>query len=187
MNDAPHEQPEAAAELPPPRVRMDRSRSYSTIHGERGPDDKHAGVCFYQDGLPVDAEGFFIFDHPDLAEKGPIGDKRRATAIRKLEKARKQQAKESPRPARAEGADGEDAEDEAVDDDEENDDDLLEPINLEAWLRGEQEVEWQEITQEIARRFKKRISKVDDAIPFLCKEIPFPKGSLRRKFQKYAD
>lgn len=179
-----------AAPVAPPRVRMDKSRAYSTVNGDRAPGDKHAAVFFFQDGIPADAGGFFIFDHPDMERKGPDGDKARKAAERKIKKALTQQAKEPPKPARAEsdvdddddleereaGADGDDAED-----------DLLDPINLEAWLRGEQDVEWQEVTQEIARRYKVRKSNIADAVEFLVKEGVVPKAQLRKKFQRFAD
>ena len=54
-------------------------------------------------------------------------------------------------------------------------------------MRGEQEVEWQEVTQEIARRYKKRVAKVEDAVAFLVTQGVCPKGQLRKKFLKFAD
>jgi hypothetical protein len=176
--------PEAPAAMPVPRVRMDRSRAYNTIHGERGPGDKHAGVMFRQDGIPADASGYFIFDHPDMLEPGPEGDKRRKAAEKKIAKAIVQAAKAPPPPPPSR-ADSDEDEDEAPAQDEEED--LLEPINLEAWLRGEQQVEWQEITQEIARRYKKRVAKIEDAVLFLVKEGVVPKAQLKKQFQKFAD
>lgn len=175
-----------AAPVAPPKVRMDRSRAYSTIHGERGPGDKHAGVMYRQDGIPCDASGYFIFDHEDMLEKGPEGDKRRKAAAKKIERALIQAAKAPPPPppSRAD-ADGDEDENEVEKENEEED--LLEPINLEAWLRGEQQVEWQEVTQEVARRYKKRISKIEDAVSFLVKEGVVPKAQLKKQFQKFAD
>lgn len=173
--------PQAA--LPPPKVRMDRSRAYATVHGERGPADRYAAVQFIQDGLPFDAQGFCIIDHPDIQKPGPEGDKLRATLERKLKKAAALKAKERPRPtAPAEGDDDDEAT--ASADEDEGDDDELEPINLEAWLRGEQDVEWQEVTQEVARRYKKRIAKIEDAVDFLVSEGVVPKAQLRAKFKK---
>jgi hypothetical protein len=175
--------PEAAV-IPPPKVRMDRSRAFSTVHGTRTPDDPLTAVHYIQDGIPADAGGFFIFDHPMMLAKGKDGDKMRAAASRKIERALKQAAKAPPPKQAADDAD-EDANVDAGD--EEPEDDLLEPINLEAWLRGEQEVEWQEVTQELARRFKVRKSKVEDAVEFLVKEGVVPKAQLRKKFQKFVD
>ena len=175
-----------AAPVAPPKVRMDRSRAYSTVHGDRGEGDKYAGVMFIQDGIPCDASGYFIFDHPDMEKPGPEGDKRRKLAEKKIARALAQAAKAPPKPppSRAD-ADNDEDEDEAEATNEEED--LLEPINLEAWLRGEQQVEWQEVTQEIARRYKKRVAKIEDAITFLVKEGVVPKAQLKKQFQKFAD
>lgn len=179
---AQHDAP-LAAQVAPPRVRMDRSRAFATVNGDRAPGDRHAQVFFIQDGIPADAGGFFIFDHPDMARKGPDGDKARKMAERKIKKALAQQAKEPQRAAVTDEDEDEDADDTET----EAEDDLLEPINLESWLRGEQQVEWQEVTQEIARRYKKRIAKIKDAVEFLVSEGVVPKAQLQPKFLKLMD
>ena len=92
----------------------------------------------------------------------------------------------TPKPVRVASED-DDEEDGAEVETENEEEDLLEPINLEAWLRGEQQVEWQEVTQEIARRYKKRISKMEDAVAFLVKEGVVAKAQLKKPFQKFAD
>lgn len=181
-----------AAQVAPPKVRMDRSRAFATVHGDRAPGDRHAAVFFYQDGIPADAGGFFIFDHPDLLKPGADADKARKAAERKIKKALAQQAKEPARKVVSKVVDDDDDAGDAGDasadaDDDDEDDDLLEPINLEAWLRGEQDVEWQEVTQEIARRYKVRKSNIADAVEFLVKEGVVPKAQLRKKFQRFAD
>ncbi len=175
-----------AAPLAPPKVRMDKSRAFITIHGERGPNDPLSGVMYRQDGIPVDAQGYFIFDHPDLQVRGPEGDKLRRLAAKKIEKQLKLDAKNPPKPVRV-ASDDDDEEDVDAEAADGEDEELLEPINLEAWLRGEQQVEWQEVTQEIARRYKKRISKMEDAVAFLVKEGVVAKAQLKKQFQKFAD
>lgn len=121
-----------------------------------------------------------------MEKPGPEGDKRRKLAEKKIARALAQAAKAPPKPppSRAD-ADNDEDEDEAEATNEEED--LLEPINLEAWLRGEQQVEWQEVTQEIARRYKRRVAKIEDAITFLVKEGVVPKAQLKKQFQKFAD
>ncbi len=179
-------EPEAAPPAPP-RVRMDRSRSFSTVHGDRVPGDPHCGVMYYQDGIPCDAEGYFIFDHPDMQAKGPVGDKRRKMAEKHIKRAMAAAAKVRVKPPKAVDEDDEDGEatdTEAEDDDEE---DLLPAVNLGEWLRGRQEVEWNDVSQEIARTYKKRIAKIEDAVAFLVKEGVCPRNELRPKFKKHAD
>lgn len=183
MNDVTLNSEAPALERVP--VRMDRSRSFATVHGERGPSDLHAGVHFYQDGIPFDAQGFLLFDHPDLKVPGAHGDKIRALVERKLKKAASIAAKQPPKPAKERDVDSDPDADES---DADAEDDLLDPVNLEAWLRGEQEVEWNDVSQEIARRFKVRKSKVEDAVAFLVNEQRVvAKDQLRRKFQKFAE
>jgi hypothetical protein len=181
-----------AAPMAPPKVRMDRSRTFSTVHGERGVDDPHRGVVFIQDGIPCDASGFFIFDHPSMQEKGPEGDRRRKMAEKHIKRAMAQAAKAKPKAERAAPADDDD--DDEVDgmpkNEGENDDDddgLLSPVSLGEWLRGGQEVVWNDVSQEIARIYKKRIAKIEDAVAFLVKEGVCTKGELRPKFKKFAD
>jgi hypothetical protein len=182
--------PQAApAELP--KVRMDRSRTFATVHGERGADDIHSGVMFIQDGIPADASGYFIFDHPDMQLKGPEGDRRRKMAEKHIKRALAAAAKAPPKVERAARDDDDDEEvdgmpkDEGEDEDE--DDGLLPAVSLAAWLRGEQDVVWNDVSQEIARTYKKRIAKIDDAVNFLVKEGVCSKGELRAKFKKFAD
>jgi hypothetical protein len=175
-----------AAQVAPPKVRMDKSRSFSTIHGERGPGDPHAGVMFRQDGIPCDASGFFLFDHPDMLEKGPEGDKRRKMADKHIKRALAQALKNPPKPVKADDDESLDDDAEEAEDDENEDDGLLPAINLGAWLRGEQDVEWNDVSQEIARTYKKRISKEGEAVEFLVSQGVVGKGELRQKFKKFA-
>lgn len=45
-----------------PEIRLDESRPFSTIHGERNPGDPHYHVHAFQDGLPFDAKGVLVPD-----------------------------------------------------------------------------------------------------------------------------
>jgi hypothetical protein len=175
-----------AAHVAPPKVRMDKSRAFSTIHGDRVPGDPHCGVMYYQDGIPVDAEGYFIFDHPDMNKPGAAGEKLRKAAAKKIERQLKIDAKKPPKPVRAESEDDEEDVDAEGEGDKEEEE-LLDAVSLDAWLRGEQEVEWNDVSQEIARRYKKRIAKIGDAVEFLVKEGVVSKPQLRKAFQKFVD
>jgi hypothetical protein len=179
-------EPEAAP-VAPPRVRMDRSRSFSTVHGDRVPGDPHCGVMYVQDGIPCDAEGYFIFDHPDMLKKGPEGDKRRKMAEKHIKRAMAAAAKVKARPPKAVDEDDEDGETTDAETDDDDEDELLPAVNLGEWLRGRQEVEWNDVSQEIARTYKKRIAKIEDAVAFLVREGVCPRNELRPKFKKHAD
>lgn len=170
-----------------PKIRMDKSRPHSTVHGERGPGDPHAGIHFYQDGLPHDAQGFLILDGPDYEGDSPQAKKNRDVAARKVSKFMAKSNK-----ARAAAmADGGPEMPRGIDQVDEDDDEELEdegePVNLSAWVRGEQQVEWNEVTQEIARRYKKRVASIADAVPFLVKEGICPANEVAKKFKKFLD
>jgi hypothetical protein len=187
--------PEAAPEMAPPRVRMDRSRTFSTIHGDRPPGDPHHGVAYRQDGIPCDGEGYFLFDHPDMKKPGKDGDHARKMAQKHIARALKAEASKPKRvapPPRDDSdefdtdADGRPIHSAEADDDEE-DDDLLPPVNLSEWLRGGQEVVWTDVGQEIARAYKKRIASIKDAVAFLVNDEKLvPKDQLRPSFKKFA-
>lgn len=159
---------------PPPavQIRMDRSRAHSEIHGSRMPGDPHYGVHYYQDGLPHDAQGFLITEHSDYEGNSADAQKRRATLEKKMRKATAAAAARKVETALDEG-------------DEDGEEGELEPINLDAWVRGQQALEWIDVTQAIAQRYKKRISKIDDAVPFLVDEMKIPASEVAKKFQKF--
>ncbi len=48
-------------------------------------------------------------------------------------------------------------------------------------------MEWNDVTQEIARRYKVRKSKIKDAIEFLITEGVVPKAQVAPKFLKLLD
>lgn len=151
---------------------MDRSRTFSTVHGERLPGDPHVGVAFYQGGLPFRPDGTLFENHPEITgdpEKLAKVERLKAKAAKFVEKAR---AKPAP--------DDEDDED----DDGEEDAAEQEPINLSMWARGEQQLEWQVVTNAIAQRFHVRVKDKRDALERLIQEHVVAPGDLSPKHQK---
>lgn len=165
-------QPAAAVKRAPaaPVVRMDRSRDFGTVHGEKLPGDRHAKVFFYQDGLPFNAEGILVVDHLDITE-----DPAKQAKVQKL-LARSAKLLEAARGERDEDDDDEDEEDEEKDD--------KSPINLEQWARGEQKLQWQLVTNAIAQRFAVRVSDKRSALELLIAERVVSKGQLSREHQR---
>lgn len=45
-----------------PLVRLDRTKPYGTIHGDRTPEDPHYRCHYWQRGLPFDAQGILVPD-----------------------------------------------------------------------------------------------------------------------------
>lgn len=141
------------------RIRMDKSRYYSTLHGERSPDDPHAKIMFYQDGLPFDGEGLLLTDLVPHDKKELV--ERR---LKKLNAVR-----EEPEPVRTATITNDDDDD---DDDSDSVDQQITPgdVNLEAWLRGEANYVWFSIPAAIRARFNKNVSNKTDAVTFLVEE-----------------
>lgn len=168
-----------------PKVRMDRSRDYATVHGERVPNDRHAAVFFYQDEMPFDADGFLIPDHPDFEpgvdQPSAKARKLRALADKKMAKAAKVKARSAP-PLEAADPDAH-ASGEVESDEDDDDEDGPKEINLEAWARGEP-ANWNDVTQTIARRYKKRVNNKADAIELLVEEKVVSLDQLAPAYRK---
>lgn len=169
-----------------PQVRMDKSRDYATTHGERLPGDRDVDVHFTQDGLPFNAAGILLSEHPMMTAETPAGAKLRRKVERRLEKLAKAKpiARASDTGAPADDDEDEDRDDDAVHDEEDEDDDGPPPVNLEAWAKGEEEVQWNEVTQAIARRYAKRVANKRDALELLIEERVVAVGALSVKHRK---
>lgn len=168
-----------------PQVRMDKSRDFATTHGERLPGDRDVDVHFTQDGLPFNSRGILLSEHPILTAETPEAAKLRRKVERRLEKLAKAKpiARASDTDAPADDDEDEDR-DEAERDEEDEDDDGPQPVNLEAWAKGEEEVQWNEITQAIAARYHKRVSNKKDALELLIEERVVSSGALSAKHRK---
>ncbi len=136
-----------------PRLRLDRSKPFATIHGQRHPDDPHLRAKFQQDGIHYDSEGLHI-------DSLIADDETRALVDRRL----KRQARSAPKKDGAgEGSDGDPGDGSSG---SSGDDD----VNLEAWLRGEAQYQWFAITKLVRDRFKMNITKQADMVDFLVNE-----------------
>lgn len=155
---APGETPPAGKppkKAPPPVIRMDRTRVYSTAHGERGPGDPWAQVHFMQNGLPFDAAGNLIHDHFSIKES--------PTLVKRVEKLAKEAMK------RKQISPGDDDADEDGEPQSDEDDDAP-ALNLEAWARGEQDVLWQRVSDALTRRCGRRFTNKRDALEYMIAE-----------------
>jgi hypothetical protein len=159
------------------QVRMDKSRDYATVHGERIPGDPHAAVHFTQNALPFDAQGILITDHP-VFEPGIEKPSKHAITLRDRAEKLIAKAIKSAKPK----VEGETAE---VEDDDGGADNG--PANLETWARGESKVPWNEVTQAIAKRFSRRVSNKHDAIELLVEDRVVARGDLSDEHRKLLD
>lgn len=144
----------------PQRLRMDKSRTHATVHGERAPGDPHQKVHFYQDGLPFDAEGLLI--------PGLVPEDKKAFVERRLKKQGGGNPEASSAAAEPVGGGAGDNQD---DDREDGESTNSNPeVNLEAWLRGEVRYQWFQVAAAIRKRFAKNVSNQADAILYLVTE-----------------
>lgn len=154
-------------------IRLDKSRDYATVHGERRPNDPHHEVHFYQFGLPFSAHGELIVDHTEIAE-----DPRKQAAVEKLMKKAIKVKKEAP---------GDEVDKLLGDGGGDDGDEDNEPtLNLSMWARGEQKWPWQQVSDAIAARFSKRVTDKKGAVEILVEERVVSLGELSVELRKLA-
>ena len=135
------------------RLRLDRSRPFAQIRGQRSPGDPHQLVHFQQDGIHFDSQGLHL-DHL-------IGtDELRSLVEKRL----KRQAKSAPKKADAGEGDNGDPEDDASGSPGGDD------VNIDAWLRGEAKYPWFAITKTVRERYKSNKTTQVDVVDFLVNE-----------------
>lgn len=160
-------------------VHMDRSRDYATVHGDRMPNDPHLNVHFYQNGLPFNAAGILVQDHPEILND----EKKQAKVARLIKKAEMLRA----------AAPGNDADDEDRDDDDRDEDEDEDrenepaPINLVKWAAGEQKVQWQQVSDAVTRKLSKRPVSKRDALEMLIEQRVVAKGALSQEHRRIVD
>lgn len=167
--------PPPPSEVKRPSVYLDRSRDYSTAHGDRDKDDPHYGIATMQNGLPFNHQDELMFDHPMVQSNPKLmqsADRLATKAARLLARARS-----------AEPDDDDDIE-EGTDT---LDDEPAEPVNLNAWARGIAEYQWQEVSNQVARKYGKRISNKFGAIELLLKEGAVMPGQLSKAHRAILD
>lgn len=188
MNDTSLQLSEPAARpAPMPKIKMDRSRSYGTVHGSIAPGQPYFGAAMIQDGLYFDAQGHLLIEHPDYEGDTPAHEKLRKVLAKKIERHMRDAGKRQATVNAEGGPDMPRGIDEIDDDDEVAAEEDLEPLNLTEWAAGRQQVEWNDITQAIAQRYKKRVASIADAIPFLVKEGMIQPDQVAKKYRRYLD
>ena len=128
-------------------LKLDRSRPFSTVHGERTAGDPHAQVHFFQNEFPFDAQGNLILDAnlytPDLK-------KRLDAKIKRLESS-KGRVDEEEVPGAEDELEGETSDD----------------VNLVEWLKGTVKYEQVFIFQAVAKRYSFKTQKLGAVVELL--------------------
>jgi hypothetical protein len=147
-------------------LRLDRSKYFSTVHGDRTPEDPHFRVAFLQDGLPFDCNGELV---PDDGRTEPWegiaeGQKIKFTPLydvpmrERLAKKKERLAKRAAKPDTSEEPEQKTANaaaraDAAADD-----------VDLVAWLRGEASYETYLLFAAARKRFSIAYSKLGQLV-----------------------
>jgi hypothetical protein len=159
----------AAGAAPKPTLRLDRSKRFSTVHGDRVPDDPHYKVHFWQDDLPFDVNGILVPDDGKTqdfsgvdTESKPVRYQPLYTEARrkKLEKrlARLTKVARAPEPEELE------EEAQANDASPEVKAAMASEVNLESWLRGEVQYEPWMIFEAFKARYHRQTHKLGDVV-----------------------
>jgi hypothetical protein len=148
-----------------PKLRMDRSKPYSTVHGERPPGDIHQNTHFFQDGMPFDAAGHLLLDAIEDPKIKAIAERR----LKKLPAAKTDNARSAD--GDGDGDDGSDVDNDAGGDTKPPASISPDDVNLEAWLRGEETYPWFAITKAVRTRHGSNITKQADMVEFLVRDL----------------
>jgi hypothetical protein len=160
----------------PPIVRMDRSRDFASVHGER-IGSEHAEVFFYQDGLPYSSQGVLLWQRDEVMKNKKL----LAKAERLLKRALKLRM-EAP----GDDADDDDDEDDLDEREEEEAEEAPLKVNLTEWASGK-EYPWQEVSNAIARKFFRRVNNRRGALELLIEERVISPGGLSKAHRKLLD
>jgi hypothetical protein len=134
-------------------VRLDRTRSHGSVHGERTPEDPMHSVAFMQGGLPFDTSGNLVGppEKPEETFRGLNVDGEEVTyrplwteEMREKLKAKIKRLKRAADDAEIELANQEPLEAPV---------DPVEDVNLESWLRGEVQYPFYMLSRAVQQRF----------------------------------
>src|SRR6266567_5153995 len=143
-----------------PEIRLDKSRDFSTIHGERNPEDPHYHAHYVQDGLPFSADEILVPDDgrnaswtealeredgtTKIVRHHPLyNDRMRATVAKRMKKlasTKRVVARAAPRP------DGEDEVEQRLEFG-------ADEVNLISWLKGEINYTPNEVFAAVKKRY----------------------------------
>ncbi len=164
-----NEHVQQASELPYHMIQLDRSKPFSTIHGERLPDDPLFNVCYMQNGLPFDANDRLVPDDGRTAPWQSVDVDRkpcthsplynpttRSVVMRRLERLQRSMGNRQATPDLAEIPDGTDL------------------VNLGLYLKGGAEYTDKQIIDAVYTNYQRRCSNGPGAIHWLLYELSPP-------------
>lgn len=149
------------ADFPYYQIVLDRSKGFSTIHGERLSEDPHAKVAAIQGGLPFDVNDRLVPDDGRVtAWSGIAADGKpvtyyplytpemRAVAMRRAERLKKGRVQIEP-------------EEEPKDADPQAGTNDVDLVNLSQWLKGQEDYTKKQVADAVAARYGKKVPEND--------------------------
>jgi hypothetical protein len=165
-----------AAPKKPVIVRMDKSRDYANVHGDRPAGDPDIDLHYTQDSLPFDAHGRLLLNHHSI-ESDP--KKQKKVEVLLLKAMKRQEANPGDRDPEDDDEIEENLDDTFADPKEE-DDDGEGPINLSDWAAGTAQYPWQDISNALASRYATRVMNKKQALELLIRERVTTPGQLSK-------
>lgn len=137
-------------------IRLDRTRPFASVHGDRTPEDPLYRVAFMQGDLPFDSEGNLIPppDEQEVKFKGLNVDSQEVWYHPLWTEARRDKLKQKTKRVRKAT---EEAERELLDAEDDVPADPSEDVNLESWLRGEVQYPFYMLARACQLRFHVKI------------------------------
>jgi hypothetical protein len=182
------------------KIRLDRSRPFSTNHGERTPDDPLYLVHFWQGGmlgphrvvLPFDAHGDLVSDDGQVGDKPGIDAEGKQIKYKPLYDAnmkkflalKSQRAKALASVPAAETI----KEDGVADPDEMDVGSPVDDVNLEAWLRGKTDYPASKVREAYRLRYHHSTDDLREIVSDLVLDRGLiPEADLRPDLQRHLD
>ena len=161
-----------AGPAPVPVIRLDRSRAFGTVHGDRTPEDPHYRVHFWQGGLPFDVNGLLVPDDNKTQPWSGLNAEGKPEQFKPLysNAMRDEVAKRVARATRARPIDPEEPRGPAAPPTIENTGDAGDVVNFESYLRGEIDYEPQKLFKAYKERYHKAVHRISDLVTDLVLE-----------------
>ncbi|MGP0093114.1 MAG: hypothetical protein ACLPKB_24715 [Xanthobacteraceae bacterium] len=149
-------------------LRLDRSKYFSTVHGDRTPEDPHFRVAFLQDGLPFDCNGELVPDDGRTEPWEGNGDGRRiwftplydAPMRERLAKKKERLARRPAKPGAPQEPEQEADQADAVS----KADAGADEVDLVAWLKGQRNYDTYLLFAAARKRFSIAYSKLGQLV-----------------------
>lgn len=146
-------------------IKLDKSKKYSEVKGDRLPDDPHYKVHFWQDDLPFDVGGSLVPDDGKVAPWNALNADGKPVVHHPLwnDLRRKKMEAKLDRMNRVKGA-VEEAEEATSESEEDIRKAAVNDINFESWLRGEVQYQPWALFEAAHSRYHKRYSKIPELV-----------------------